>query len=55
MEGIDQETGESTVQGRSPRFTLWVAFLTFATITMAAAVEVVSHDWLVVGAFLVSS
>jgi hypothetical protein len=53
MEGIDQETGESTGVGRSPRFTLWVAFLTFATITMAAAIEVVSHNWRVVGAFLV--
>jgi hypothetical protein len=53
MEGIDQETGESTGLGRSPRFTLWVAFLTFATITMGAAVEVVSRDWRVVDIFLV--
>lgn len=53
MEGINQETGESMGRGRSPRFTLWVAFLTFAAITMGAAIEVVSHAWRVVGAFLV--
>lgn len=39
---INQETGE-TMMGRSPRFTMWVAFLVFATITMGSAVEVVSR------------
>ena len=39
---VNHETGESS-QNRSPRFTLWVAFLIFATITLGAAVEVVSR------------
>ena len=40
---INQETGELiNPSGRSPRFTLWVAFLVFATITMGSAVGVVS-------------
>jgi hypothetical protein len=39
---IDQETGEVISKGRSPRFTLWVAFFAFATITMGSAVSVVS-------------
>ena len=38
---IDQNTGEVVNQGRSPRFTLWVAFLAFSTITMGSAVGVV--------------
>jgi hypothetical protein len=38
---IDQETGEVISKGRSPRFTLWVAFFAFATITMGSAVSVV--------------
>lgn len=38
---INHETGEA-VGGRSPRFTTWVAFLVFATITMGSSVEVVS-------------
>lgn len=37
---IDQNTGEVVNQGRSPRFTLWVAFLAFSTITMGSAVGV---------------
>ncbi|KAG7362220.1 hypothetical protein IV203_025886 [Nitzschia inconspicua] len=37
---IDQETGEVINNGRSPRFTLWVAFFAFATITMGSAVSV---------------
>jgi len=36
---INPETGE-TMQGRSPRFTIWVALLIFSCITMGAAVEV---------------
>lgn len=39
MSDIDQETGESRV-GRSPRFTTWVAFLVFSTITLGSSVEV---------------
>jgi hypothetical protein len=39
---INPETGE-LVSGRSPRFTLWIAFLVFATITMGSAVGVVSQ------------
>jgi hypothetical protein len=39
---IDPATGESVNGGgRSPRFTTWVAFLVFASITMGSAVEVV--------------
>jgi hypothetical protein len=45
---INPETGESVNGGggvngggRSSRFTLWVAFLVFASITMGSAVEVV--------------
>ena len=41
MSNVNPETGEVVGQGRSPRFTLWVAFLVFATITMGSAVEVV--------------
>mmetsp|Transcript_6786 Transcript_6786/g.10645 ORF Transcript_6786/g.10645 Transcript_6786/m.10645 type:complete len:314 (+) Transcript_6786:81-1022(+) len=37
---IDQETGEVIGKGRSPRFTLWLAFFAFATITMGSAVSV---------------
>jgi hypothetical protein len=38
---INTETGEALrVNGRSPRFTLWVAFFAFATITMGSAVSV---------------
>jgi hypothetical protein len=39
---INPETGEATNTGRSPRFTLWVAFLVFSTITMISSVEEVS-------------
>jgi len=35
---IDQNTGEVVNQGRSPRFTLWVSFFAFSTITMGSAV-----------------
>ena len=45
---VNQETGELINSGRSPRFSLWVAFLVFATITMGSAVGVVSslfHDF----------
>ena len=38
---IDMETGESTSSGRSPRFSLWTAFLVFATIVMISAIQVV--------------
>ena len=37
---INQETGEALKTGRSPRFTLWVAFFAFATIVMGSAVSV---------------
>jgi len=37
---INQETGEVVNSGRSPRFTLWVAFLVFATVTMGSAISV---------------
>jgi hypothetical protein len=43
---IDQETGETIGRGRSPRFTYWVAFFAFATITMGSGVSVVSHSYL---------
>jgi hypothetical protein len=36
---INPETGESVV-GRSPRFTLWVGFLVFSTVTLGSSVEV---------------
>ncbi|KAI2501741.1 hypothetical protein MHU86_12747 [Fragilaria crotonensis] len=38
MSEINPETGEST-SGRSPRFSIWAAFLIFSTITMISAVE----------------
>lgn len=41
MSEIDPDTG-LTVSNRSPRFTMWAAFLIFSTITMGAAVEEVS-------------
>jgi hypothetical protein len=41
---INQETGEANAAGRSPRFTLWIAFLVFATVTMGSAIGVVSHS-----------
>jgi hypothetical protein len=38
---INPETGEANASsGRSPRFTLWIAFLVFATITMGSAIGV---------------
>lgn len=42
---INQETGEviNTGPGRSARFTLWIAFLVFSTVTLGSAVGVVSH------------
>lgn len=43
MMNINAETGELINSSRSPRFTLWVAFLVFATITMGSAVGVVSR------------
>jgi hypothetical protein len=42
MTDINTETGESA-GGRSPRFTQWVAFLVFSTITLGSAVEEVSY------------
>jgi hypothetical protein len=39
---VSTETGES-LQGRSPRFTQWIAFLVFSTITLGSSVEVVSE------------
>lgn len=40
---VDNETGgEMTSNGRSPRFSLWIAFLVFSTITLGASVEIVS-------------
>ncbi|CAB9519890.1 expressed unknown protein [Seminavis robusta] len=36
---INPETGEVVV-GRSPRFSLWVAFLVFSTVTLGSSVEV---------------
>jgi hypothetical protein len=41
------ETGE-TLSGRSPRFSLWAAFLVFSTITMGSSVQVVSYVELVI-------
>jgi hypothetical protein len=41
MSDINPETGLTT-SSRSPRFTMWAAFLIFSTITMGAAVEEVS-------------
>jgi len=38
---INPDTGEN-MQGRSPRFTLWIAFLVFATIVLGSSVELVS-------------
>ena len=38
---IDTETGESISSGRSPRFSLWTAFLVFATMVMISAIQVV--------------
>lgn len=40
MNHINQETGELIAVSRSPRFTLWVAFLAFSTITLGSSVEV---------------
>jgi hypothetical protein len=50
MSSVNADTGETT-QGRSPRFTQWVAFLIFSTITLGSSVEVVrffsvAHDML---------
>jgi len=39
MSNINPETGEA-IMGRSPRFTLWTAFLVFSTVTLGASVEV---------------
>lgn len=39
---IHAETGETTNQGRSPRFSLWVAFWVFSTVTLGSSVEIVS-------------
>lgn len=41
MTDINPETGEVS-SSRSPRFTQWVAFLVFSTITLGSAVEEVS-------------
>jgi hypothetical protein len=41
MTEINPETGQ-VEGGRSSRFTLWIAFLVFATITLGSSVEVVS-------------
>ena len=38
-------TGETMNQGRSPRFSLWIAFWVFATVTLGSSVEIVSHLW----------
>ena len=43
---IDRETGELVGGRASSRFTLWVAFLVFATITLGSSVEVVSCRFL---------
>jgi hypothetical protein len=51
---IDVDSGLST-QGRSPRFTLWVGFLVFSTITLGSSVEVVSPPITVVQRLLVDS
>jgi hypothetical protein len=45
---INPDTGEAVSNGgRSPRFTQWVAFLVFASITMGSAVEVVRPQFVV--------
>ena len=41
MSNINPETGEVISGGRSPRFTTWIAFLVFSTITMGSAIELV--------------
>lgn len=38
MTTTNPETGE-TIDGRSPRFSYWCAFLVFSTISLGAAVE----------------
>jgi hypothetical protein len=42
MTDINTETGESA-GSRSPRFTQWVLFLVFSTITLGSAVQEVSY------------
>jgi len=37
---VNSESGEVVFRGKSPRFTLWLAFFAFATITMGSAVSV---------------
>jgi hypothetical protein len=44
MADINTATGESLSQGRSPRFSLWIAFLVFSTITLGSSVEIVSKE-----------
>lgn len=41
---IDMETGESIGSGRSPRFSLWTAFLAFSTVVMLSAIQTVSLE-----------
>ena len=38
---INSETGETITSGRSPRFTLWTAYLVFSIIVMTSAIQVV--------------
>lgn len=37
---INSETGETITSGRSPRFTLWTAYLVFSIIVMTSAIQV---------------
>mmetsp|Transcript_17990 Transcript_17990/g.29791 ORF Transcript_17990/g.29791 Transcript_17990/m.29791 type:complete len:118 (-) Transcript_17990:1051-1404(-) len=39
MSDINPDTGESMGSSRSPRFTMWAAFLIFSAITLGGAVE----------------
>mmetsp|Transcript_22319 Transcript_22319/g.40533 ORF Transcript_22319/g.40533 Transcript_22319/m.40533 type:complete len:320 (-) Transcript_22319:856-1815(-) len=39
MSSVDTNTGEPLEQGRSQRFSYWVAFLVFSTITLGSAVQ----------------
>lgn len=44
MSDINPDTGESMGSSRSPRFTMWAAFLIFSAITLGASVEEKSDD-----------
>jgi hypothetical protein len=45
---IDSETGETIQSGRSPRFSLWVAFLAFSVIVLISAIQVVCLSFVII-------